>query len=402
MAILSSFPSGAGGGDTLSFTNIVVSASDWDDSSYSRSFPYEAVISLSGVTENYFPIVTFYEADDAVYHFMDIAQTGNGTLTIYAQVAPTTAIIIPSVACREMNVFDSGFYIGTLEETEWENISAVAQMGEAGNFWSVGDTKSVDLDGTVGTLNIETTLNVYIIGINHMDINGITFQCFRASNGNDVALVDSRYQGSYTSGICFNINHWGVSGMIRDNTAHGGWKGSDIRYDVLGSTDTPPSGYGAEPTTSRVGYDASSTTAVDPVENTLMSCLPYNLRSVMKPMTIYTSNASDDSQHNIESSVTTSIDYLPLIAEYEVFGVRHRANEYEQDHQEQYDYYSNGGSVSKYNYSNTNVEVFWWLRSPDYGTTELWVGCGHFPYSDDDFFNDNTRVCCGIAPIFLV
>lgn len=403
MAILSSFPSGAGGGDTLSFTNIVVSASDWDDSSYSRSFPYEAVISLSGVTENHFPIVAFYEADDIVYHFMDSAQTGNGTVTIYAEKAPAGAIIIPSIACREMDVIDA-ISVGTLNETSWNIISVLARDGTAGNYWSVGDTKSVYLNGQIGDWEnyIDSTFNIYIIGINHENKNGITFQGFKDSNGNEVALVDEWYEyNNYNGYKCFNLNHWGEVEEGFYNTNYGGWKGCDSRYDVIGSTDIQPSGYGSRAISgSRIGYDASPTTATNPVSNTLMSCLPNDLRAVMRPMTIYTDNSST-SPHNTDAGITTSIDYLPLLAEYELFGARTYANQYEQNYQTQYEYYADGGSKIKKaqlgdNYYEANT--YWWLRSPENSNAS------HFCSVEQNGSagSRSGSACRGFAPILLV
>lgn len=62
-----------------------------------------------------------------------------------------------------------------LNDNEWDVISEIAQAGEAALYWDIGDTKQVHLEGTCGTLSLNTDLWVYIIGINHRDINGITF-----------------------------------------------------------------------------------------------------------------------------------------------------------------------------------------------------------------------------------
>lgn len=352
MAILSYFP--RGGADALLFKNMIVNATDWVASTYDSNYPYQATITTTGVTDDYYPIVTFM-SDDARYRFLSVAQTGTDSVTIYAKVAPTDMIIVPSVVCYETTV-SSG--VGTLDETDWSIISTLAHAGMAGNIWSVGDTKSVALSGTVGTLSLNTTLYVYIIGINHRGENGITFQGFRASNSNDVALIDSSYNSSKTDGTkIFNLNHWG-----RYN--YGGWKGCDMRYDILGSTDTAPSGYGAAPVSgSRVGYDASVTTATSTVSGTLMAALPSELRAVMRPMTVYTDNYSS-SLHNTESYVTASVDYLPLLAEFEIFGTKTHANQYEQNYQSQYDYYANGGSKVKYRNSSPTTTASWWARSP--------------------------------------
>jgi len=287
-----------------------------------------------------------------------------------------------------------------LNDNEWSVISEVAQAGEGGSYWSVGDTKSVALSGKVGTLSISTTLNVFIIGINHRNVNRITFQVFKTlqENGVNVALVDNHYGlTSYSGSKYFNLNHWG-SGSSPYNTNYGGWKGCDARYDILGSTNVAPSGYGSTLTTYRVGYDAGVTTATSPVENTLMSCLPADLRAVMQPMTVYTDNAAA-STHNTASYVTTSVDYLPLLAEYEIFGARTYANKYEKNNQTQYAYYAAGNSAIKYSHSSTGTAVSWWERSPYYNSAVNFccVGTG-----ENIAYTVASRYSYGLAPAFMV
>lgn len=277
-----------------------------------------------------------------------------------------------------------------LEETSWEEISAIAQSGAAGSFWSVGDTKSVVLNGTVGTVSLDTTLYVYIIGINHEGVDGVTFQGFKTEqeNGKSVALVDSNYNLSSTDGsLWFNMSHWG-------NGNYGGWKGCDLRYDILGSTNVAPSGYGSAPTSSRIGYDATSTATSHPVANTLMSALPTALRAVMKLMTIYTLNGNNASIN----SVTSSKDYLPLLAEFEVFGKNSHASSLEPRYQAQYTYYADGNSKYKYKYPYTGSGSDWWMRSPYYNTTGSFLEINTAAAS----FTGLTDISKGLAPIFLV
>ena len=396
MSILSYFPQGGSGGDVLCFKSVIVNPSDWDDSVYDTNYPYEAVLTLNGVTADHFPVVAFEDDDDANYVFLNIAQTGTDSITIYAKKAPTSLIIIPSITCYESTVSS---WIGTLEETSWDVISTISQMGIASDYWSIGDTKSVTLNGTVGTLNLNTTLAVYIIGINHEGKNGITFQGFKDLNNISVALVDDNYDGTSSDGsLKFNINHWGSSSSPY-NGDYGGWKGCDLRYDILGSTDVAPSGYGSVVTTNRIGYDASLTTATNPVNNTLMSCLPSDLRVVMKPITIYTDNSSSGA-HVSESSITTSIDYLPLLAEKEIRGnlAQPNANQYEKNYQTRYKYYVDGGSRINYKYSDSSTAVNYWLRSP--------YSVGHTSfckiYTSGDPLGSSTRTSIGISPFFLV
>ena len=60
---------------------------------------------------------------------------------------------------------------------------------------------------------------------------------------------------------------------------------------------------------------------------------------------------------------------LPLpLAEFEVFGSRNYANQYEQNSQLQYDYYKAGNSKVAYNHSAVSTAVRWGLRSPHYNS----------------------------------
>lgn len=285
----------------------------------------------------------------------------------------------------------------TLNDCSWNNINKIAADGRAANYWSIGDTKKIVLNGTVGTLelsNYETY--VYIIGFDHNGATGtIDFGTFKTaeSDGNDVCLIDEKYNSYQNRTLSFNINHWG-------NHNFGGWKRCDLRYDILGSTDIAPDGYGAYGSSSQVGYDATSTCATNPVPNTLMAALPSELRAVMKPMTIYTDNVGGGNG-NIESNVTASIDYLPLLAEFEIFGSRAQSNTYETNKQTQYAYYANGNSKIKYRHNDISSTAIYWIRSPfhitdggDYAFANISTNGTashsyvHYPY--------------GIAPIFRI
>lgn len=286
----------------------------------------------------------------------------------------------------------------TLNGCSWANISEISEAGLGESYFSVGDTKAVTISG--GTIGAEdfntTTLYVYILGFNHnsdIEGTGITFGTFKTAQtgGIDVCWIDSYYSNSHTSGTkCYNMNHWGKRN-------YSGWKGCDLRYDVLGSTDTAPSGYGSAVTTSRTGYDASVTCATSPVANTLMAALPSDLRAVMKPKTIYSDNTGGGS--DTASYVTASVDYLPLLAEFEVHGARNYANSAEKNYQAQYTYYSNGNSKVKYRHSATSATAYWWVRSPgcSYNTYFCYVGT-----SGVAGINIGASTSYGLAPIFLV
>ena len=87
----------------------------------------------------------------------------------------------------------------------------------------------------------------------------------------------------------------------------------------------------------------------------------------MKSVTKYTDNTGGGT--NTASNVSTTVDWVFLLAEFEVFGSRSYANSAEQNYQLQYDYYKAGNSKVAYNHSATSTAVWWWLRSPCYTNT---------------------------------
>ena len=303
--------------------------------------------------------------------------TGNTTITVSCTAG--TNYTAPS---SQSVTVEAKFVSSVLNENDWSVIKSVADASQGANYWAVGDRKAVTVNGTVGTQAINGTYYVYILGFDHnssREGTGITFGTFKTalSGGTDICLVDSHYNDYSTGGQkWFNMNH-------SSNTNSGGWKGCDLRYDVLGSTNSN-------------NNDAGTTTATSPVSGTLMAALPSDLRAVMKPMNIYTDNTGGGS--NTASYVTKSVDYLPLLAEYEIFGTRSYANSAEQNYQAQYQYYKNGNSKVKYRHSSTSSTADWWGRSPGYGGSSTFCrvtttgAAGHY----------GARYSNGLAPAFRV
>lgn len=303
--------------------------------------------------------------------------TGNTTITVSCTAG--TNYTAPS---SQSVTVEAKFVSSVLNENDWSVIKSVADASQGANYWAVGDRKAVTVNGTVGTQAINGTYYVYILGFDHnssREGTGITFGTFKTalSGGTDICLVDSHYNDYSTGGQkWFNMNH-------SSNTNSGGWKGCDLRYDVLGSTNSN-------------NNDAGTTTATSPVSGTLMAALPSDLRAVMKPMNIYTDNTGGGS--NTASYVTKSVDYLPLLAEYEIFGTRSYANSAEQNYQAQYQYYKNGNSKVKYRHSSTSSTAYWWERSPYYNGSTYF--CFVNTYGIANY--NNARYSNGLAPAFRV
>lgn len=286
----------------------------------------------------------------------------------------------------------------SLNDTPWSTIKLASDLGIAADTWAVGDTKAVQLSGTVGTLVLDTTLYAYILGFDHnpdYEEPGITFGTFKtAATGKvDVCLITDLGTSKTDGTKTFNMQHWGKNN-------YGGWKGCDLRYDILGSTNVAPSGYGADAVSGRVGYDPENYDIINaPVANTLLAAFPQELRSVMKPNTKYTDNVAGGSGH-VEANVTASTDYLWLLGSFEIFETAYAPNSYEASKQARYQYYIDSGSRVriKYRHSQISVSAHWWGRSP-YSDAST-----YFSYVSVDGYDSgaDSRYSEGLSPAFLV
>ena len=268
----------------------------------------------------------------------------------------------------------------TLEESTWAEIAQVSankQWDAMG--WQVGDSKTITLNGTVGTLALDNyQCKVYIIGFDHnaeKEGQGISFGMLEGIDSKQLCLVDQYYGTSTSELMAFSMN--------TGQTNRGGWKSTKIRSITLGSTDV---GVG----------DATPDTIANPGANTLMAALPADLRKVLKPITKYTDNVGDRATES--SAITSSIDYLPLMSEFEVFGVQSNANQNEQTYQAQYEYYKSGNSKIKYKQNDVASAAAWGLRSPSFGNSVAFCNVG----SVGTITNGLSDMSFGVAPIFLV
>ena len=254
-----------------------------------------------------------------------------------------------------------------LNDNSWATIREVSSAGLGANYWAVGDVKSIVLNGAVvGYTFSNLTVNAFILGFNHNSAkegaNKIHFQIGKIGT-TAVALCDSQYN-NYGSSAGFRMN--------TSNTNSGGWNGSYMRNTVLGNANGPTT----------------------PLANSLMAALPSDLRAVMQPVTKYTDNTGNSS--NSSGNVTATTDYLFLLAEFEVFGTRSGANQYEQNSQAQYDYYKAGNSRVANNHSAVSTAVWWWLRSPNYGNSNNFRSV----YTDGGSNNNYAYYSAGVRPGF--
>ena len=290
--------------------------------------------------------------------------TGSATITV--SVGADTNYTAPSSKTFTVAVT---LVSKTLSSNSWAVIKAVSDAGQGANYWSVGDTKRITLNGKVGAYTFSNfNVDVFILGFNHNSSkegsNRIHFQIGKVS-GKAVALCDSQYNGSGSSAM-FHMNS--------SDSNSGGWNGSYMRKTLLGNSNTPDS----------------------TLENSLMAALPSDLLAVMKTVTKYTDNTGGGS--NSSGNVTATADYLFLLAEFEVFGTRYWANQYEQNSQKQYDYYKAGNSRVAYNHSAVSTAVWWWLRSACYYHSNTFCDVT----TDGSYANYTAYYSAGLRPGFAV
>ena len=268
----------------------------------------------------------------------------------------------------------------TLEESTWAEIAQVSANKSWGAMgWQVGDSKTITLNGTVGTLALDNyQCKVYIIGFDHnaeKEGQGISFGMLESVDGKQVCLGDQYYNKNTSEVMAFSMN--------TTPTNVGGWKAAKMRKTILGSTDVE-------------NGDATPDTIANPGANTLMAALPADLRAVLKPITKYTDNVGNESSD--ASAVSPAIDYLPLMAEFEVFGVQTNANQNEKTYQAQYEYYKSGNSKMKYKQNFYNAPAMWWLRSPNSSNLRQFCAIKF----NGTVQPNHAYYSYGVAPAFLV
>ena len=368
-------------------------------------------IEIDSLTITSPPTKTIYKKGDTIdtTGLEVIATSGKmtGDVTSHCAITPQ---VLDTEGTQDVYIYYGGkttsFQVtavpSSLEDTSWSTIQSIGASGQGSQYWAIGDTKSVHLQGAVGSyLSLNETYKVFIIHFNYRNQNGIYFQGFKTTDEVDIALCDTMYTKSSRSVKACGMFHYWASG---NTYTYGGWTGTDLRYDILGSTDIAPSGYGSNLTNTRVGYDATDTCATNPVANTLMATLPSELRNVLAPWTVYTYNnpLGGGSGYNKSEYVTPTVDYLPLLSEYEVKGTYDssgiHANQYEHNYQERISYYRNGNTAIKYKQDDINTASRWFLRSLRQNTTGAWLSI--------DTTGEITSVLAGysyaISPAFRV
>ena len=263
------------------------------------------------------------------------------------------------------------FISTTLNDNSWEAIRGISDAGQGANYWSIGDRKEVTLNGTVGHLTLSNYKTyAFIIGFNHNasveGANRIHFQLAKTalSGGTDVCFCD-RFCDS-------TVSTTGYFSMNSSNTNFGGWKSSQMRTNICGTSLSNNSG-------------------------TIIAVVPAALRAVLKSVTKYTDNTANGGG-STASYVTATTDYFFLLSEFEVFGSISYGNTNEKNKQAQYAYYSAGNSKIKHKHNSTSTAASWWLRSPGAGNNYYFVYVSTY----GSVYAGGADLSIGFAPGFCV
>ena len=286
---------------------------------------------------------------------VEITGLKTGTANITISVAAGTNHTAPASKTVSVTV---SLPSKTLADNDPSIIQAVAQSGQAANYWSVGDKVGIALSGTVGALSLSGTYYAFILGFNHNSTveggNSIHFQFGKTADGTDICFVDSNYNSTGSS-AGFRMN--------TSNTNSGGWKSSYMRQTICAA---------------------------------FLAALPTAWQNIIAACTKYTDNTGGGS--DTASYVTATSDKIWLLAYWEVFGSHWVENSAEQNYQKQYTYYANGNSRVKYKHNATTTAAFWWLRSVL--ATRTTPFC--LVYTDGSYNSTYAYYSLGFAPGFKV
>lgn len=329
-----------------------------------------------------------------------VVNSDNITVTTTRQESDEKYVVQATISIAETENYKSAEalasiavqFVPSLNDSSWEFISKIASDNAGQLFWQTGDVKLFNLTGSVGDyLSLDNEqLGAFILDFNKDTNNNtsssktITFQLFKKSlneGSKTYCLVDRKYDNTATytdSYPKFSMNFTTTS-----NT--GGWKDTDVRYSILGSTNVK----GSDPD----NYDIVN----NPVSNSLIAILPSDLREQLVPTIRYTDNIGYKSGEQSMSDISATIDYLPLLGQFEIYTSVNNGNKYEQEKQTHYSYYT-ANDKTKYKHSDVETWAAYFLRSPSMTSQDTFCGVGEKGEPSTLQYNRSA----GLAPIFVL
>lgn len=141
-----------------------------------------------------------------------VTAKANGSATITVNVAADSNHNAPASKTFTVSVT---LVSKTLNDNSWATIKSVSDAGQGANYWAVGATKSITINGKVGATTISSLkVDAFIIGFNinsaKEGANRIHFLLGKIS-GSFVGLADSNYGNTTTTSGAFTMNTGGTN-----------------------------------------------------------------------------------------------------------------------------------------------------------------------------------------------
>ena len=256
------------------------------------------------------------------------------------------------------------FTIGTgqvtlLDSISWSQIQELITHNKISQYAQPGDTKLVTLNGTVGNIVFNNDkYRVTVLSNSHNILYEYSkrthFALNKTEDNQPIVFHDSDY--SVTSNSSAYFQHKNLL------TNQGGWYDSNIRKNILAQ---------------------------------FYECLPKQLRDIISTVKKHSDNMANS---DIRDNVTITKDKLFLPSEFEVSGQRSKANSYEQNYQEQYDYFKQEGALSCGSYLIPTNKISWWLRSCDITTVTNYLSVS----PSNTIGSNPANASLGIMPCFSI
>lgn len=320
---------------SLTVTQPTATVSVYSEDSLAQAGLTAGTLELSVLTVYKQEYITIEHVDNAQVKLTGKGDTADvGTGTIWFTLKNAQGYSDYTCYDQQMVGFSSFVPGATLEDTSWSTIKTVISCGLHQNYWSIGDTKSVVISGTVVEQSFDDVeLDAFIIGFNHNSSNEGTYSIHFQLGKLDGQLVvlegEDRWKQGTTAGFRMNLSC----------TSSGGWSSSYMRTNVLG---------------------AASSSATSPTSGSLLAALPYKLRQILTTSRKYTDN---DGTGATSPTLTSTRDFLFLLCEYEIRGMCSRGATTEYQYCKQYDYYKAGNSAQAYSMKD-DTPCAYWLREP--------------------------------------
>lgn len=240
-------------------------------------------------------------------------------------------------------------------------------------MWSVGDQIGIPWNGTIGILDVNSTVYVKIMGLDYNKSvmtggrSNVLFKGPYSATGTQLALVDSlRGKEIANDGAGFCMNRANTYPTAYASSNQYGWEGSYPNKILM-----------------------SQAYVLFPVvwQNVLATC------------TIYTDNVGNKSG-SVASNVTPTQNVVFYPAAREVFDTVNAAyaNTYEGDYQQLFPAYANGMSRAHYKFQNKDETTSVWLRSP---VSSITTGFNLIS-SNDKITSFNAAYSQGVVLCFVV